>query len=56
MADMTSMMMLFIILAVIGVFGIICVQDANAASLCGHGSSDGSRCSKNDTPLILPFP
>jgi hypothetical protein len=57
MSDMTSMMMLlFIILALIGVFGIIYVQDANAASSCGHGGSDRSRCSKNNTPLILPFP
>jgi hypothetical protein len=47
MADMTPMMMLFIILAVIGIFGVIYVEDANAASSCGHGGSDSSRCSKN---------
>ena len=56
MADMTSMMMLFIILAVIGIFGVKYVHDANAASSCRHNDSDSSKCSKNDTPLILPFP
>jgi hypothetical protein len=36
----------------------ITLQDANAASnSCSHHTSDTSKkCSKNDTPLILPFP
>jgi hypothetical protein len=48
---------------VIGVFAAtITLQDANAASnddasSCGHQTSDNSKkCSKNDTPMILPFP
>jgi quinol-cytochrome oxidoreductase complex cytochrome b subunit len=56
MADMTFMMILFIILAVIGVFVVMYVKDANAASSCGHDGSYSSMCSKNNTPLILPFP
>ncbi len=48
MADMTLMVMLFIILAPIGVFDTIYVQDANAASSCRHHGSDGSKCLKND--------
>jgi hypothetical protein len=57
MADMTSMMMmLFIILALIGISGVVYVQDANAASPCKHHDSDSSRCSKDDTPFIFPFP
>ena len=56
MAHITFMMMLFIILALIGVFGIIYVQNVNADSSCGHDGSGSSRCSKNDTPFIFPFP
>jgi hypothetical protein len=54
--DMTFVMMLFIILALMAVSGVIYVQDVNAASSCGHGGSHSSRCSKNDTPFVFPFP
>jgi len=53
-------MMLFVISAlIIGVpTATITLQNANAASnSCSHHTSDTSKkCSKNDTPLILPFP
>jgi hypothetical protein len=55
--------MMFVVSAiVIGLFAAtITVQDANAASnedsSCSHQTSDKSKkCSKNDTPMILPFP
>jgi len=44
MADMTLMVMLFIILAPIGVFDTIYVQDVNAANSCRHHGSDSSKC------------
>jgi hypothetical protein len=65
----SSMMMLFpISAAIIGVSSAVDVplQHANAVSIddddgttssCRHHISDTSeKCSKNDTPLILPFP
>ena len=56
--------MMFVLSAiVIGVFAAtINLQDANAASndnsSCGqrHTSDNSKKCSKNDTPMILPFP
>ena len=62
---MKSMVMLLVILAlVIGVYAaIITPQYANAASnnedgsCSSHQTSGNSKeCSKNDTPMILPFP
>jgi hypothetical protein len=54
-------MMMFVLSAiVVGVFAAtITPQYANAAdnSSCSHQTSDNSKkCSKNDTPMILPFP
>jgi hypothetical protein len=59
------MMMLFTILAVIiGASVAVPIQHANGASnddsmtsYCkNHPSDTSKKCSKNDTPLILPFP
>jgi hypothetical protein len=58
------MVMLLIVSAlVIGVSAaIVTPQYVNAASnnddsSCSHQNSDNSKkCSKNDTPMILPFP
>jgi len=58
------MMILFVIsTSVIGVStAMITPQYANAASndnsSCGqrHTSDDSKKCSKNDTPFVLPFP
>jgi len=57
-------MILFVIsAAIIGVStAMITLQYANAASndnsSCGqrHSSDDSKKCSKNDTPFVLPFP
>jgi hypothetical protein len=57
-------MIMFVLVAmVIGVLAAtITLQNANAASnddnsSCRHQTSDNSKkCSKNDTPMILPFP
>jgi hypothetical protein len=51
-------MMMFVISAiVIGVFAAtITIQDANAASYCHKTSDKSKKCSKNETPMILPFP
>ena len=61
MYHVTSIMMLFMIFAIIiGASSFIPLHHANAASnggsTCGHHSSDSSKCSKNDSPFILPFP
>jgi hypothetical protein len=57
------MLILFVISTVIiGISAAITLQDANAASddernSCRQHTSDTSKkCSKNDIPLILPFP
>jgi len=57
------MLILFVISTVIiGISAAITLQDAKAASddernSCRQHISDTSKkCSKNDTPLILPFP
>jgi hypothetical protein len=58
-------MMLFVIsAAIIGVSALIPLEDAHAVSnddrmtsSCRHHTYDISKkCSKNDTPFILPFP
>jgi hypothetical protein len=64
---MTSIMMLFIISAAtiieVSSAALVSLQHANAlsnddkTSSCGHHLSDISKkCSKKDTPFILPFP
>jgi hypothetical protein len=58
------MMMLFTIsAAIIGVSAAVAMQDANAASnddsSCRrnhHPSDTAKKCSKKDTPFLLPFP
>ena len=57
-------MMMFVLSAIVIEVSAatITLQDANAASnddnsSCRHQTSDNSKkCSKNDTPMILPFP
>ena len=57
-----SVILLAISAAMIGFSTVTHLQNANALSnddkdiKCRHRISDTSKCSRNDTPLILPFP
>jgi hypothetical protein len=57
-----SIILLAISAAIIGLSAAVTLQQANAVSnddktsSCRHRISDTSKCSKDDTPLILPFP
>jgi hypothetical protein len=57
-----SVILLAISAAMIGLSAVTPLQHANAVSNddktipCRHRISDTSKCAKNDTPLILPFP
>ena len=62
MNNMQFMMMFVLSAIIIGLSATIILQYANAAinnddSCSRHQTSDNSKkCSKNDTPMILPFP